>query len=64
MTCTQVSTVVEQTNRTPAFLIYVLVCTAQTITTMKINNIPLKSPKKLQQEMKKKIGIFQNLLDF
>ena len=39
----------------PDFLTYVLVGTAQTIKSMKTNNIPLKSPIKLQQEMKKKI---------
>ena len=46
------------------FLIYVLVCTAQATKSMKTNDIPLKSPIKLQQEMQKKFGIFQNLLDF
>ena len=45
------------------FLIYGLVCTAQSTKSMKTNDIPLKSPIKLQQEMKKKFGIFQNLLD-
>ena len=39
----------------PDFLIYVLVCTAQSTKCMKINYIPLKSPMKLQQEMQKKI---------
>ena len=37
------------------FLIYVLVFTAQTIKSMKTNDISLKSPIKLQQEMKKKL---------
>ena len=32
----------------------VLVCTAQTNKSMKTNDIPLKSPIKLQQEMQKK----------
>ena len=36
------------------FLIYVLVCTAQTIKSMKTNDMPLESPIKLQQEMQKK----------
>ena len=36
------------------FWIYVLVCTAQTTKGMKTNDIPLKSPLKLQQEMQKK----------
>ena len=40
------------------FLIYVLVFTAQTTKSMKTNDIPLKSPIKLQQEMQK------NFLDF
>ena len=31
---------------------------------MKTNDIPLKSPMKLQQEMQKKFWIFQNLSDF
>ena len=39
------------------FLTYVLVCTAQTTKSMKTNNIPLKTPIKLQQEMKKKIEL-------
>ena len=46
------------------FLIYVLVFTAQTTKSMKTNDIPLKSPIKLQQEMQEKFGIFQNLLEF
>ena len=46
------------------FLIYVLVCTAQSTKSMKTNDIPLKSPMKLQQEMQEKISNFQNLLDF
>ena len=37
----------------PDFLIYVLVCTAQTTMSMETNDIPLKSPIKLQQEMQK-----------
>ena len=37
------------------FMIYVLVCTAQTTKSMKTNNIPLESPIKLQEEMQKKI---------
>ena len=49
---------------TPDFLIYVLVYTAQTIKSMKTNDIPLKGPIKLRQEMQKKIWIYQNLLDF
>ena len=48
----------------PDFLIYFLVCTAQTTKSMKTNDIPLKSPIKLQQEMQKEIWIFRNLLDF
>ena len=43
---------------TPDFLIYVLVCTAQSTKSMKTNDIPLKSPIKLQQEMQKKIWNF------
>ena len=35
------------------FLIYVLVCTDQTTKSMKTNDMPLKSPIKLQQEMQK-----------
>ena len=46
------------------FMIRVLACTAQTTKSMKTNDTPFKSPIKLQQEMKKKFGIFQNLLDF
>ena len=42
----------------PNFLIYVLVCTAQTTKSMKTNDIPFKSPIKLQQEIKKKIWNF------
>ena len=38
----------------PGFLIYVLVCTAQITKSMKTNNIQLKSPIKIQQEMQKK----------
>ena len=38
------------------FLIYVLVFTAQTTKSMKTNDIPLKSPIKLQQEMQKKFS--------
>ena len=46
---------VTENGYTPLdFLIYVLVCTAQTIKSMKTNDIPLKSPKKLQQQMQKK----------
>ena len=48
----------------PDFLISVFVCTAQTNKNMKITDIPLKSPIKLQQEMQKKFSIFQDLLDF
>ena len=39
----------------PNFLIYVLDCTAQTTKIMKTNDIPFKSPIKLQQEMKKNL---------
>ena len=39
----------------PNFLIYVLVCTAQSTKSMKTNDIPLKSPIKLQQEFKKQL---------
>ena len=46
------------------FLIYVLVCTAQTPKSMKANDIPLKSLIKLQQEMQKKFWIFQNFVRF
>merc|ERR1712015_8829 len=38
----------------PNFLIYILVCTAQTNKSMKTSDIPLKIPIKLQQEMQKK----------
>ena len=43
------------------FLIYVLVCTAQTTKSMKTNDIPSKSPTKFQQEMQK---IFLNFPKF
>ena len=46
------------------FFIYILVCTAQTTKSMQTNDIPLKSPIKVQEEMQKKFWIFQNLLDF
>ena len=46
------------------FLIYVLVCTAQTTESVKTNNIPLKSPLKLQQEMQKKILNFPKFVTF
>ena len=42
----------------PNFLIYVLVCTVQSTKSMKINDMPLKTPIKLQQEMQKKISNF------
>ena len=48
----------------PNFLIYVLVCTAQTNKSMKTNDIPLKSPIKLQQEMQKKILNFPKFVRF
>ena len=57
-------TVAERMVHTPNFLIYALVYTAQSTMSMKTNDIPLESPIKLQQEMQKKFGIFQNLLDF
>ena len=44
-------TVPEKMVDTPNFLIYVLVCTTQTTKSIKTNDIPLKSPIKLQQEM-------------
>ena len=43
------------------FLIYVLVCTAQTTKSMKTNDIPLKSPMKLQQDMQKKNSEFSKI---
>ena len=49
---------------TSNFQIYVLVCAAQITKSMTTNNIPLKSPIKLQKEMQKKFWIFQNLLVF
>ena len=51
---TKPHTVVTRILHTPDFLIYVLVCTAQTNKSMKTNDKPLKSPIKLQQEMQKK----------
>ena len=48
----------------PDFFIYVLVCTAQTNKSMKTNDIPLKSPIKLQQEMQKKILNFPKFVRF
>ena len=57
-------TVCNRLVYTPDFLIYGLVCTAQSTKSMKTNDIPLKSPIKLQQELQKKISNFQNLLDF
>ena len=42
----------------------VLVCTAQTNKSMKTNDIPLKSPIKLQQEMQKKILNFPKFVRF
>ena len=45
-------------------LIYVLVCTAQSTNSMKTNDIPLKSPIKLQQEMEKKIWNFSKFVRF
>ena len=48
----------------PDFLIYVLACTAQTTKSMKTNDIPLKSPIKLQQEMQKKILNFPKFVRF
>ena len=48
----------------PDFLIYILVCTAQITKSMKTNNIPLKSPIKLQQEMQKKILNFPKFVRF
>ena len=47
-------TVVERMMHTPDFLTYILVCTAQSTWSMKTNDIPLKSPIKLQKEMQKK----------
>ena len=49
---------------TPDFLIYVLVCTAQSTKSMKTNDIPLKSPIKLQKEMPKKILNFPKFVTF
>ena len=46
------------------FLICVLVCTAQTSKSMKTNDIPLKSPIKLQQEMQTKILNFPKFVRF
>ena len=46
------------------FLIYVLVGTDQTTKSMKTNDIPLKSPIKLQQEMQKKILNFPKFVRF
>ena len=43
---------------------HVLVCTAQTTKSMKTNDIPLKSPIKLQQEMQKKILNFPKFVRF
>ena len=48
----------------PDFLIYVLVCTAQTTKSMKTNDIPLKNPIKLQQEMQKNFEFSQICLIF
>ena len=48
----------------PDFLIYVLACTAQTTKSMKTNDIPLKSPIKLQKEMAKKILNFPKFVRF
>ena len=48
----------------PDFLIYVVVCTAQTTKSMKPNDIPFKNPKKLQQEMQKKILNFSKFVRF
>ena len=45
----------KETKGTPR-LIYVLVCTAQITKSMKTNDIPLKSPIKLQQKMQKKLN--------
>ena len=42
----------------PDFLIYILVCTAQTAKGVKTNDVPLKSPIKLQQKRKKNCGNF------
>ena len=46
------------------FWIYVLVSTAQTTKGMKTNDIPFKSPIKLQQEMQKKILNFPKFVRF
>ena len=46
---------------TPDILIYVLVCTAKTTKSLKTNDIPLKSPIKLQQEMKKNVFEFSKI---
>ena len=46
---TLIDTVAERMVHTPDFLIYVLVCTAQSTESMKTNDIPLKSPIELQQ---------------
>ena len=48
----------------PNFLIYVLVCTAQSTKSMKTNDIPLESSIKLQQEMQKKIWNFPKFVRF
>ena len=46
------------------FLIYVLVCTAQTTKSMKTNDIPMKSPIEFQQEMQKKNLNFPKFVRF
>merc|ERR1711905_80106 len=48
----------------PDFLIYVLVCIVQSTKNTKTNDIPLKSPRKLQKEMQKKILNFPKFVRF
>ena len=48
----------------PEFLIYVLACTAQTTKSMKTNDIPLKSPIKLQKEIPKFFSNFPKFVRF
>ncbi len=48
----------------PDFLIYVLICTAQNIGSIKTNNIPLKSPINVQQEKQDKSLNFPKFVRF
>merc|ERR1712016_531294 len=60
----QTDTVMTRNLHTPNFLIYVLVCTAQSNKSMTTNDIPLKSPIKVQQEMQKKNLNFPKFVRF